>query len=73
MPFEGACLPLRVIPLGFALDTALAAGVLLGVVEGLASARRRVRRARGRCPSCNYDRRGLAADAACPECGGASR
>ena len=23
----------------------------------------------GRCPSCGYDRRGLAPDAACPECG----
>lgn len=66
-------LPTRIVPLGFALNTLLAAGVLLGVVEGVAFARlwvsRRVRRASGRCPSCGYDRRGLAADAACPECG----
>jgi hypothetical protein len=61
--------PLGIIPLGFAANTLLAAGVLLGVVEGCAFARRRVRSARGRCPSCGYDRRGLAADAACPECG----
>ena len=32
--------------------------------------RRRVRAERtGRCPRCNYDRTGLAADAPCPECG----
>jgi Zn finger protein HypA/HybF involved in hydrogenase expression len=27
------------------------------------------RRRRGLCPSCGYDRRGLAPDANCPECG----
>jgi hypothetical protein len=27
------------------------------------------RRRRGRCPGCNYDRSGLEAGAACPECG----
>jgi hypothetical protein len=27
------------------------------------------RRHRGHCPACGYDRRGLAADAKCPECG----
>jgi hypothetical protein len=63
-------LPTRVIPLGFTLNTLLAAGVLLGVVEGFAFARRRVRRAKGRCVACGYDRGGLAKDAACPECGG---
>jgi hypothetical protein len=62
-------LPIRVLPFGFALNTLLAAGVLLGLVEGVAFARRRVRRAKGRCPSCGYDRGGLAKDAACPECG----
>ena len=30
---------------------------------------REARRARGGCASCGYDRRGLAADAKCPECG----
>ncbi len=29
----------------------------------------RSRRARGRCPSCGYDKRGLDTKAACPECG----
>ena len=30
---------------------------------------RRLGRSRNRCPACNYDRRGLAESAACPECG----
>jgi hypothetical protein len=68
----GRSLPLRILPLGFALNTLLAAGVLLTLVEGFAFARRRVRRAKGRCPSCGYDRGGLAKDAACPECGAGS-
>jgi hypothetical protein len=63
-------LPTRMLPLGFALNTLLAAGVLLGVVEGVAFARRRVRRAKGRCVACGYDRGGFEGDAAaCPECG----
>ena len=64
-------LPTEVLPLGFALNTLLAAGVLMGVVETFAWARRRGRRRRGRCPACGYDRRGLAGGdaAACPECG----
>jgi hypothetical protein len=63
-------LPLGILPLGFALNTLFYAAVLLGVVEGVAFARRRVRRAKGRCPSCGYDRAGLAEGSACPECGG---
>ena len=69
---KGRRLPLAIIPLGFALNTLLAAGVLLGVVEAFAFARRRGRRRKGRCTSCGYDRRGLVGDAAaCPECGAA--
>jgi hypothetical protein len=30
------------------------------------------RRKRGRCPKCGYDRRGIAAEARCPECGAAA-
>jgi hypothetical protein len=63
-------LPTRILPLGFALNTLFYAAVLLGIVEGPAFARRRVRRGRGRCPSCGYDRAGLAEGSACPECGG---
>lgn len=33
------------------------------------TAKGRARAVAGRCPTCGYDRRGLAADAACPECG----
>jgi hypothetical protein len=62
-------LPTRIVPLGFTLNTLLAAGVLLGVVEGFAFARRRARRVKGRCAACGYDRGGLPNDAACPECG----
>jgi hypothetical protein len=63
-------LPTAVLPLGFALNTLFYAAVLLGVVEGVAFARRRIRRRKGRCASCGYDRAGLAEGAACPECGG---
>jgi hypothetical protein len=63
-------LPLLILPLGFALNTLFYAAALLGAVECVAFARRRVRRGRGRCPSCGYDRAGLAEGSACPECGG---
>jgi hypothetical protein len=63
-------IPTRILPVGFAINTLFAMGLLLGLVEGLAFARRRARRAKGLCPSCGYDRGGLAKDAACPECGG---
>jgi hypothetical protein len=66
--FDGR-FPTRILPLGFALNTLFYAAVLLGTVEGVAFARRRVRRGKGRCPSCGYDRAGLAEGSACPECG----
>jgi hypothetical protein len=70
---RGRLLPLRVLPLGFMLNTLLAAAVLMGMVEGAGIARRRLRAHRGRCPRCNYDRAGIAGDALCPECGAASQ
>lgn len=57
-------LPCVPIPLGFTLNTLLAAGVILMLTEGAGA-----RRKRGRCPWCGYDRAGAAGGAACPECG----
>jgi hypothetical protein len=63
-------LPSQVLPLGFMVDSLVAAGVILAVVEGPREWRRRVRRAKGRCGWCGYDRAGMAdGGAACPECG----
>jgi hypothetical protein len=58
---------------GFALNSVLFGAMMLGGLEGLAfvrSGRDHRRRRKGRCPSCGYDRAGLAESAACPECGG---
>jgi hypothetical protein len=59
-------LPLRMIPTGFAVDTAFwgGAAVLVWSVPGFV--RRGVRRRRGRCVRCGYELKGLAV---CPECG----
>jgi hypothetical protein len=70
-PWNGQ-LPTRILPLGFTLNTLLAAAVILTLTEGPGAWRRRARRAKGRCPSCGYDRAGITMDAACPECGAAA-
>jgi hypothetical protein len=62
-------LPLRPLWPGSLVNTLLGAGVLLGLAETFAFARWGRRRLKSRCPSCGYDRCGLAKDAACPECG----
>lgn len=62
-------LPPGILPLGFTLDTLLYASLMLGLSEGLAFARRRWRHKRGNCPTCNYNRHGLALTSPCPECG----
>ena len=46
-----------------------ALGIGLATWGGLPSNRIRRRRTRGLCVKCAYDRRGLAAEAPCPECG----
>jgi hypothetical protein len=47
--------------------TALPAALLW--LQEIPAARRRARLRAGQCATCGYDRRGLAADAKCPECG----
>lgn len=69
MAFARSALPLRPIWTGFLINTLLAAGVLVLLVRGQRATRRFVRARRGRCPACGYDRAGLDASAACPECG----
>jgi hypothetical protein len=62
-------LPLLPIWPGFAINTALYALPCLALILSLAAARKSLRRKRGHCPECNYDRAGLAAESPCPECG----
>jgi hypothetical protein len=59
----------RPIPLGLAADTLFYAVGVAGLVGGGRFFVRRRRRRRGACAACGYDRRGLAAGVACPECG----
>jgi len=61
-------LPLRPIWPGFAIDTLFYAAIWSGVFFGFASAKRAIRRKRGRCPRCGYDLRGNLS-AGCSECG----
>jgi hypothetical protein len=63
-------LPLEPIGPGFAIDTLFYAAIWGGVLFGFASAKRAIRRRRGRCPMCGYDLRGAPGLAAgCSECG----
>ncbi len=53
---------------GFAINTALYAAILWLLRFGPGTARRMIRRKRGRCINCGYDLRG-AEHEVCPECG----
>jgi hypothetical protein len=53
---------------GFVIDTLFYAAIWGGLFFGFASAKRGIRRARGRCPECGYDLRGNLS-AGCSECG----
>ena len=66
--------PARVIPTrplmwGLAANTIVYASALLMVTTICGPVVRSFRRRRNHCPACNYDRRGLATGATCPECG----
>ncbi|MFI4882861.1 MAG: hypothetical protein ACIAQU_09790 [Phycisphaerales bacterium JB064] len=67
-PDRGA-VPLRPLPLGLAANTLLFAAPLFVVLVAVPTVRRAIRRRRGRCPACGYDRRGLDHRSPCPECG----
>ncbi|MEQ9097115.1 MAG: hypothetical protein RIE32_12725 [Phycisphaerales bacterium] len=62
---------LAVLPIwpGFLLNTLLYALLLFVPARIPRAVRRALRRRRGRCIRCGYDRSGLDPDAACPECG----
>jgi hypothetical protein len=64
-------LALPLLPLwpGFLLNTCLYAILTFALVRAPRVLRRGLRRRRGRCVGCGYDRAGLDALAACPECG----
>ncbi len=66
-------LPTRIVPLGFAACAAFWAFAWFITLMIPARAKRHFRRRSGRCINCGYDRRGLALDAPCPECGSVLR
>jgi hypothetical protein len=66
---SGRVLPYRPVLRGFLIDVSVYSGALLCLTWGTRGVRRLARGMRGECRSCGYDRRGLAADAKCPECG----
>lgn len=62
-------LPTHVLPGRFIVDVLCYSAALLTFAASVLRARSVLRGFRGRCRACGYDRRGLAADAVCPECG----
>lgn len=61
-------IPFRPIWPGFIINTAFYATILLLLIGGPGMVRRRLRRQKGRCPSCGYNLRGDL-PVGCPECG----
>jgi len=61
--------PCRPIWPGFAINTVLYAVILWLLALGPVTARRMIRRRRGRCIRCGYNLRGHSEDDVCPECG----
>lgn len=71
-PFTARVLPMAPIAVGFAVDTVFWGGASYAIFAGATAAagwvRRRRRRHEGRCPTCDYDLKGMLR-AGCPECG----
>jgi hypothetical protein len=71
----GPRMPVGPLWRGLVVNTALYAVVVYGAFVGCRAGwrrfgpQRRRRIARGCCPACGYERRGIAASAMCPECG----
>lgn len=65
-PLADAVLPLRVIPVGFALNTMFYGGLLLLLATAITAARSALRRRRNLCPACGYPR---GTSPVCTECG----
>ncbi|MCW5757391.1 MAG: hypothetical protein KIT54_09165 [Phycisphaeraceae bacterium] len=68
-PLDRFALPLLPIWPGFLLNTCFYAILTFALIRTPRLALRARRRRRGRCKRCGYDRAGLDAGAACPECG----
>ncbi|MFI4915896.1 MAG: hypothetical protein ACIAS6_05235 [Phycisphaerales bacterium JB060] len=68
-PVDRFALPLLPLWPGFLINTLFYALLLFSAWRLPGVLRRVVRRRRGRCVGCGYDRGGLDPDAACPECG----
>ena len=62
-------LPVRPIWAGLAVNSMFYGLIVFGIWTGGVRVVRNTRRRQGRCTGCGYDRAGLAAEAACPECG----
>lgn len=62
-------MPIRSLWPGFALNTLFYAGIAWGLWQLPLALRRRKRNKKGLCVRCGYDLKGIAAGAACPECG----